>query len=102
MSGDKADRGQTQQYVDFIKKRFGSTNANWTCGNCYWFARILSDRFEELEIYYIPSEGHFVAGDGENFFDYEGSVSGEKAISLATIKETDPLWYGRLTKDCIE
>jgi hypothetical protein len=87
---------------EFIHRRFASTNANWTNGNCYWFAKILTDRFEGLEIYYIPSEGHFVAGDGENFFDYNGLIKGTyRYIPFKEIKEDDPLWYSRLIKDCV-
>ena len=46
--------------VDFIEKRFPSTNdANWMNGNCYWFARILCDCFPFLQIGYDPIIGHF-------------------------------------------
>ena len=40
---------KSQEILDFINRRFKGTNANWLCGNCYWFARILKDRFDYLE-----------------------------------------------------
>ena len=86
----------------FIKKRFENTNANWNNGNCYWFAKILTERFPELDIYYLPNEGHFIAGDGETFFDYNGLITDKKfCINFQRIAEEDPLWYERLIRDCV-
>lgn len=41
--------------------------------NTYWLARLLSDRFFELEVYYLPDKDMFCAGDGIHFF-YNGKV----------------------------
>ena len=90
--------------VDFIKRRFYLTDANWQNGNCYWFARILCDRFPaQLQIYYLPIEGHFVAGDGTHFYDWTGEVDlkGVPRASLEKIKLDDPSWYYRLCDNCI-
>ena len=93
----------TEEILDFIKRRFRNTDAKWTDRNCYWFSKILTERFPTLSIYYLPIEGHFVAGDGESFYDYKGELvaSKYKIISFADIQYADPLWYERLVRECI-
>ena len=89
---------------DFIRRRWRGTEARWDDGNCYWFAVILCSRFSELKIYYIPVPGHFVAGDGTNFFDIYGLIDKRNygdIIPLATIKTKEKNWYSRLYRDCI-
>ena len=92
------------QIVDFIKRKFSQTNANWQNGNCYWFARILCDRFPaQLQIYYLPIEGHFIAGNGEQFYDWTGllDLKNIPRVPFKNIQETDPTWYYRLCDNCI-
>ena len=92
------------QIVDFIKRKFNQTDANWQNGNCYWFARILCDRFpRQLQIYYLPIEGHFVAGNGTDFYDWTGKLNLQDIvkISLIDIQKSDPIWYDRLCDNCI-
>lgn len=89
--------------LNFIKRRWGSTNAHWIDGNCYWFAAILCLRFSFLEIYYLPVDGHFVAGDGEKFFNWMGIYepeTGTQVYKLSDIKKFDDLWYSHLMRDC--
>lgn len=97
-----------KEICDFITRRFSTTDANWQNGNCYWFARILADRFN-LEIYYNPIIGHFAAGyldECENkwLFDSCGEVNEyiEQYIPLWIIEQEDPLWYERLKQYCID
>lgn len=89
-----------KEILEFISRRF-KIDANWLNGNCYWFAYILISRFPSLKIYYEPVIGHFVAGDGENFYDWTGEVHYTNLISLYEIEKEDPLWYGRLIRDCV-
>ena len=50
------------QILEFVKHRFPNLGEDyWNNGNCYYFALILSKRFD-LEIYYDCIMGHFVAG----------------------------------------
>ena len=93
----------TEAVLDFIERRFKNTDAKWTDGNCYWFSKILTMRFPTLSIYYLPVEGHFVAGDGKSFYDYNGELvaSEYKIIPFGEIYQNDPLWYERLMKDCV-
>ena len=89
------------EVLDFIKRRW-KKDANWLDGNCYWFAKILCERFPFGKIYYLPIQGHFVAKIKDNFYDATGIVSlKEQAYSFEEIKETDPLHYQRLIRDCV-
>ena len=91
--------------LDFIQRRWPDYEinmaSNWTSGNCYWFAVILVTRFSELDIYYDPIEGHFVAGDGINFYDINGEYKSENLLLLEDIKNNDYAHYERLIRDCI-
>ena len=85
----------------FIEKRFGDTDAHWTDGNCYWFAQILIMRFPYLQLYYLPIEGHFVAGTPSRWYDAKGkNFSKEKPMLFEEIKKTDPLWAEHVLRDC--
>lgn len=88
--------------MEFISRRFQS-DLDWQNGNCYWFAHILVSRFPNLKIYYLPVTGHFVAGDGENFYDSTGLIEVKEPIyELKWIKENDDLYYDRLKEDCMD
>lgn len=93
----------SEEIVDFIKRRFYNTNANWLNGNCYWFAKILAERFEGLKIYYEPIRGHFISGDGNHFYDYTGLLTelDSNPILLSDIAKSEPNMYKRLVEDCI-
>lgn len=91
------------EIMDFIERRWRSQDSNWMSGNCYWFARILCDRFPYLEIYYLPVIGHFIAGDksSHKFYDWTGEVApDERPVRLEDILVEDALWYDRLMKNC--
>lgn len=92
--------------TEFISRRFGN-GCNWLCGNCYYFAVILKDRFPELKIVYLPVRGHFMSEDNNGFlYDYEGKhikddFLDDQIVPLEEIKETDSLLYNRLVRDCM-
>lgn len=88
---------------EFIARRW-SKDANWLDGNCYWFARILSLRFPELEVWYCPIEGHFVAGNRNgHFYDWTGRIAAVPSmVRLSDLQTTDPIQYARLVRDCID
>lgn len=68
---------------DFIERRF-SKNCEFTTGNCYWFAVVLTTRFPKLKIYYDTINGHFLAVDilDGTAYDFYGkhSLSDYKSI----------------------
>ena len=92
------------EIVDFIHRRFTCHGTEmWENGNCYYFARILKDRFPYLEIYYVPAPGHFVAGTGKNFFDIHGEVKVDKTTAkrFKDIQKDDWPWFYRIWRDCV-
>lgn len=107
----------TDKIIDFIRRRFHDDN-HWTDGNCYWAAWILCEQFPCLSMYYRPNVGHFVAGDGNVFFDGHGQYEGQFVLvslkemtlddmknknivlSLDDIEATDYSWYQRIMRDC--
>lgn len=92
---------RTDEVLDFISRRFANTNANWLTGNCYWFAQLLCVRFPYLKIYYMPIEGHFVAGTPSRYYDWTGlNTMAEKPILFQEIQQTDPQWAARILRDC--
>lgn len=92
------------EVLEFIKRRF-PTDCNWCNGNCYYFAVILCKRFSWLEPYYLPIEGHFMAGNGTFFFDHRGvhykSELEETPYEWSKYEEFDCLDYNRIVRDCI-
>ena len=89
------------EVLEFINRRW-QCDAGWLTGNCYWFAAILCKRFPHLEVFYLPVEGHFVAGINGRYYDWGGEYKPEqKPISLFEIQNTDPAWYHRLIRDCV-
>ena len=99
---------------NFIKKRW-QIDSHFLDGNCLWFAIILTIRFPELEIYYLPIQGHFIVGKDNispiqghfivgkdnTYYDWTGKLKlEEKPILLDKLKKDDPLWYSHLMRDC--
>jgi hypothetical protein len=88
------------EVLEFIQRRW-QQDFHWLDGNCYWFARILCERFPYLKIYYMPIIGHFVAGTPSRYYDWTGlNKDKEKPILLDEIQKTDNLWYEHLMRDC--
>ena len=89
-----------EEVLDFIRRRW-KKDANWTDGNCLWFAKILCKRFPYARIYYMPIRGHFITKIDGVFYDATGIViPDEKVQSFAELKRTDSLLYNRLIRDC--
>ena len=75
----------------------------FTCGNCYYFAVILKERFKTGEIFYLPIENHFVWKYDGVLFDIRGEHStNERAYSWEEYKKIEPLVAKRIKRDCIE
>ena len=86
--------------MEFIHRRF-DTDCKWTEGNCYYFAVMLKDRFGG-EIYYDSALGHFFLKIDNLNYDYWGLFDSISEHKFEMIKTSDPTWYNRLHRDCIE
>jgi hypothetical protein len=77
--------------LEFIKRRF-KKDCNWTSGNCYYFAIILSERFKQHNsvIYYNTLEGHFITQIENYFYDWCGILNyTDEYISKYILKWSD-------------
>lgn len=89
-----------EEIIEFIKRRFPAED-RWLNGNCLWFAIILCTRFEQLEIYYLPIDGHFVAGYNGEYYDWRGQIElEEEPMKLADLQHEDELLHSHLVRDC--
>ena len=52
----------------------------FTCGCCFWFARVLTERFPGAEIVYDAIANHFAARIGGRVYDITGDVT-DKALA---------------------
>ena len=76
---------------DFIHRRW-QVNSHFLDGNCLWFATILTIRFPELEIYYLPIQGHFIVGKNNTYYDWKGKIIlKEESLLFEYIKQNRPL-----------
>ena len=92
---------KSEQITAFVEKRF-SQDCNWTNGNCFYFATILKTRFPELEIYYLPIAGHFVAGVDDIYYDHNGVVEiAETPMKFSILQNSDPTCYARALRDYV-
>lgn len=90
-----------EKILDFIKRRF-KKDADWTDGNCLWFAMILKLRFPDLDVYYLPIQGHAICGYDGKYYDWNGKYEPEEApIRLLDIANADYIWFARIVRDCM-
>lgn len=105
------------EVLDFISHFKGSENM-FLHGCCYWFAKILYDRFSsdekwlgwKIDIRYEPVEGHFVAcfynksSRSSKYFDIRGdvtSVYADKELEqVEKLRVYDHKRYTHLMRDC--
>lgn len=79
----------------------------FTTGNCYWFARILYERFGAAfnhgEIVYHPIENHFAYRDNRTGYVYDitGMIDGTNFVPWAQYATEDGLHTQRLIDQCI-
>lgn len=94
---------QSDEVLEFIKRRFGDYDSNWKNGNCYYFAIILKDRFPKGKIYYDIIYGHFIFKYNNKFYDWSGiyKYSEEFLISWDGFEKYDSLLKERIIRDCI-
>lgn len=77
------------------------TRYTFTNGCCYWFAKILEQRFDG-EICYNPVENHFATKIKRKFYDITGEITDVRDyVSWDCFKMFEPLASGRITRECI-
>lgn len=91
--------------LDFIEKfkfiHAKELEESFSCGNCYYFAVILKERFGG-EICYIPVNNHFVCQIEHNYYDIKGKVTTkEKVYTWDKYKIYEPLDSHHVIRDCL-
>lgn len=90
-----------QEILEFINRRW-SKDADWTNGNCYYFAKILKARFPQLDIYYCQIDGHFISGHNGEYFDWNGKyIPQETPVLFDDLEDIDRLLFSRIIRDCV-
>lgn len=98
------------EVIEFIKRRF-PTDSNWLSGNCYYFAKILQERFGG-ELYYDLVDGHFLLMLNGRYYDWSGLRRRERCmddfsrpvsnvVKWEGYEKIDPLHYNRIVRDVI-
>lgn len=93
-----------EMVLNFIRRftehdRNGDVSDLFLNGCCYWFARILSDRFHGV-IVYDPVRNHFATQIAARFYDITGEITeGYEFIPWDMYEDT--VHKQRLTKQCI-
>lgn len=86
-------------------KRFSGAETIFTSGCCYWFAHILTSRFQDGEIVLAVIENHFLMRLYDRLYDVTGDVTDKYAncvlISWADMDGYDSLQKERIVRDCI-
>lgn len=87
--------------TDFISL-FKSSEELFLNGMCYYFAKILADRFGGA-IYYAPVENHFLTQICDKLYDASGEVTDlyPKVVSWEEYKKIDEIHADRIQRECI-
>lgn len=103
---------KTQEEVLSFIKHFSSYGEDvincFSNGNCYWFARILKDRFSKYysstDIIYHPVENHFATYIDGDIYDITGIINDTVLnwYSWPYYKYIDSTHAHRLRRDCID
>lgn len=74
----------------------------FTCGNCYWFAFILKERFRG-HISYDPVANHFGCWIDYHIYDITGDVTNKyNWVNWNWYTLMEPIASKRIERDCIE
>ena len=58
-------------------------------------------RFPWLQLYYMPTIGHFVAGAPPHYYDANGlNTEADEHILFSELARRDPVWAERILRDC--
>lgn len=98
-----------ERILNFIKSftYFGEAVSDcFLCGNCYWFAAILKERFSievECTIVYDVVANHFGCRIADNVYDISGEVTQKYHWDSWNwlVQNYDPLVIRRIYRDCI-
>lgn len=98
---------EPKEIIDFIahftlKGRYNQVIDSFKFGNCYWFARILYDRFidQTPEIVYDVVANHFGTAIRGHIYDITGDVT-SKYTWIDWDNYNDETHKERIVRDCV-
>ena len=100
------------QFITKFRNVGGNPEAIITCfttGNCYWFARILHDRFlysleTPVAMMYNEIDNHFAVLIVDKIYDITGELPEEEYknyVDWDDFKHKDTSLFNRIKRDCI-
>ena len=113
------NKDEITDFIEKFKNRNGKGNRLaieefFMNGNCYWFAKILKERFPSGKILYDLRNNHFLFYGGqslnikeEGIFDIRGEVTEEylpwllQGTVIEWDKYNDTIHKARIRRDCI-
>lgn len=88
--------------VEFINRRF-NIDCNWYSYNSYWFAKILSSRFNSLKICFHIDENRFICINKEynTYYDCLGyhNLDNVNYLCIDKLLHEDPSYYMKLMNE---
>ena len=103
----KKSLNQSDDKVLAFIKRFEGSEETFTSGCCYWFARILCERFDislyKTTMMYNNIDGHFAAKINGRLYDITGELN-ETADwkTWDEFRENEPIYAQTVIRDCIK
>ena len=97
------DRNTILKFIEGFKMydEDGTMEKTFLNGYCYWFARILADRFSSAHVQYEPIEGHFLTEIGGRLYDIRGDVTDLYRRSMVWYSEDYCYEFQSIVDGCI-
>ena len=97
------------KFIKLFHSPLAEVQGTFKGGECYWFAKILYDRFSpqyyDTNIYYNPIENHFATKIQGTLYDVGGKINDKEKkyqwIKWENFIATDPLESARIFRDCV-
>lgn len=96
------DRDEIESFIE----RFRGAEEVFLGGCCFWFAKILEERFPGGRIVYDPVSGHFLYGFDWLLWDIRGDRTAAynentPLVDWAVHGDADPVHHARLVRQCV-
>ena len=99
----------SEKVIEFINHftfngKYKQVIESFTCGNCYWFAFILKERFAVSDAYIVYDDiaNHFGCCIDMRVYDITGDITDDYIwTDWDAMYEIDPIHYKRIFRDCV-
>ena len=99
----------SEKVIEFINHftfngKYKQVIESFTCGNCYWFAFILKERFAVHDAYIVYDDiaNHFGCYIDGRVYDITGNITDDYVwTDWDVMYDIDPVHYKRIVRDCV-